>query len=158
MTLVLGMAKSNLDLKGAKGPKLELDFLRLAYAKQHLQGDGREVRAFLVVAARKIKDLTDQWAAKYKAMGDVEVVVLECSAEEEAELIAEKKRNTEAMVSGTLGRESNGGSDAAHGKELGERFLRQLVCSKFAGIREISDEKFFPFGIRWDFFGETVEI
>ena len=32
MKHILGMVKRNLDMKGAKGPKLELDFLRLVYA------------------------------------------------------------------------------------------------------------------------------
>ena len=46
---ILGMAKSHLDLEGAKGPKLELDFLKIAYALAWLNVIGESGKGYLLV-------------------------------------------------------------------------------------------------------------
>lgn len=54
-THVFGMAKSSLDLLGAKRQKLELDFLRLVYACQHYQANGCQAFGYLAVTSAAIE-------------------------------------------------------------------------------------------------------
>ena len=69
MKHVLGMAKSALDLRGAKGPKLELDYLRLLYAVKELRKRGDNAQGYLIVLTEPIHERTRQWENKYLAGG-----------------------------------------------------------------------------------------
>ena len=83
MRQIIGMAKSNLDLRGAKGPKLELDFLRLVYAVKEAKRENQETKAYLLVMTEKIKNRVNEWAKKYNAEGLVETIVLDLSEDEQ---------------------------------------------------------------------------
>lgn len=66
MKHVLGMAKSHLDLKGAKGPKLELDFLRLVYAVKELRARGDQANGYLLVMEEDIASRVKSWIKNIK--------------------------------------------------------------------------------------------
>lgn len=63
MKLVLGMARSNLDLKRAKRTKTEFDFLKLLFAVRQFE----EVqKGYLLVMDEKIKSaIENNWNTKY---------------------------------------------------------------------------------------------
>lgn len=156
MKHVLGMAKSHLDLRGAKGPKLELDLLRLVYAVKELRSREREeAQGYLLVMTRRIAERAKSWMKRYEAGDAVVVVAAGLSQGDLAALRAEKNRNVAGMVAGTLGEVVGDQSDAAFGKRLGEEELRNLIRSKESGANEITDESQFPFGVRWDFYGQS---
>jgi len=66
---VFGMAKSHLDLKGAKGPKLELDFLRLVYVIKDFRSKGKQATGYMAVLTDQIAQRVNGWAHKYDAKG-----------------------------------------------------------------------------------------
>ena len=151
---VLGMAKSSLDLKGAKGPKLELDFLRLVYAVKQLRTEEVDAKGYLVVMTEDIRERANSWIGKYEAENTIVIDVAPLSLDEQKALEAEKKGNVAGMVAGSLGRTAGNQSNAVLGKQLGEDALRKLIMDQESRVQEIKDEKEFPFRIRWDFYGQ----
>jgi len=146
---VLGMAKSSLDLKGAKGPRLELDFLRLVYTVKHLRTEEVDAKGYLIVMTEKIRDRARSWIGKYEAENTIVIDIAPLSADERKALEAEKKGNADAINPG-----SPGDAVAVLGKQFGEDALRKLVTDQESRVQEIKDENKFPFGIRWDFYGQ----
>ncbi len=100
---ILGMVKRNLDLKGAKGPKLELDFLRLVYAVKELRRSGNEAKGYLLVMTSPIAQRVAAWQAKYQAGDSVVVEIASLSAEQLGTIQAEVRANIDGMVAGTVG-------------------------------------------------------
>lgn len=93
-THVFGMAKSSLDLLGAKRQKLELDYLRLVYACQHYQTSGCQAFGYLSVTSAAIGQQVEKWERKYLVPpGLVQLVVPTLSEVEQQLLLAEKDRN-----------------------------------------------------------------
>lgn len=152
MHLVIGMAKSHLDLKGAKREKLELDFLRLVWGKHSQEAAGDTVDAVLLVMTDAIGTFCEKLSVKYGAPGVVNVVVAPQSGQELGRLRDEKRRNVVGMVKGTLGENDGAGSVASAGKEIGERHLRHYVEERFPGARPAPDVRVLP-GVSWDYCG-----
>lgn len=150
---VLGMSKSNLDLKGAKGPKLELDYLRLVYAAKELQRLGEGSATYLCVMTSEIEQRISVWARKYDAQGVVTVVVPPSDAIDRNRLSEEKRNNIDGMIEGTMGASSGGKSDASYGRDAGEEYLRLTILSEHPGLVESQDKREFPFNVNWDFYG-----
>jgi hypothetical protein len=65
MKHVLGMAKSFLNLEGARSQKLELDYLRLIYAVKEIRKRGDSALGYLVVLTPQIGIRLKQWENKY---------------------------------------------------------------------------------------------
>ena len=157
MKLIFGMAKSQLDLKGAKGPKLELDYLRLAYVVKQIESVGGSAQGYLVILAPNVLDRVRQWEAKYQARGCVNVVYVPLPNNDINELKREKANNIAGMVAGTTGSKVGGLSTANFGRDIGEMALERKILELEPGVRRITDSKKFPFGIKWDFYGETLD-
>jgi len=153
MKHILGMVKRNLDMKGAKGPKLELDFLRLVYAVKELRGSGDEAKGYLLVMTPAIAQRVAAWQAKYQAGDSVTVLTAQLSQEELDTIQAEVRANIEGMVAGTVGEDVAGRSDATAGAQIGEDLLRQLVESHEQGVTPCQNERNVPFRIRWNYYG-----
>jgi len=158
MKHIFGMAKSNLDLKGAKGPKLELDYLRLIYAAKEHKRKGFDSDAFLLVMTPEIANRVQTWNSKYDADGVVNVVTANMSITQKEALSKEKKNNIHGMVAGTTGRIVAGRSDAKVGKEIGESQLRAAIMKKYPEVKEITKEAEFPYAVLWDFYGVVHPI
>ena len=150
---VLGMSKSNLDLKGAKGPKLELDYLRLVYAAKEFKKRGEHSVQYLCVMTAEISQRISVWAKKYEAEGIVKVIVPPSGAIDRNRLSEEKRNNMDGMIEGTVGTSSGGKSDASYGRDAGEDYLRLIVLSEHAGLVECQEKRDFPFKVNWDFYG-----
>jgi hypothetical protein len=153
MRHVLGMAKSSLDLKGAKAQKLELDFLRLAYAVQQLRQRGDPAQGYLLVLGSEIAARVSAWAAKYGTGDAVSCIVHRLPRSSRARLTKEKGRNKAGMVAGTLGRNAADRSSAAVGRGIGEAALREAIVAAERGVREAGPERSVPLGVHWDFYG-----
>lgn len=153
MRHVLGMAKRHLDLRGAKAPKLELDFLRLLFAVRELQRRGDDARGYLLVMTPNIGERTLSWSQKYGAEGDVEVVVADMTDIDHKLIEAEARANAQGMVAGTLGEDVAGRSDARAGGRLAETGLRVAIEARERGVRQVTDGAPLPLGIRWDYYG-----
>lgn len=150
---ILGMSKSHLDLKGAKGPKLELDFLRLVYVVKELRARGDHAKGYLLVMEKDIATRAKSWIEKYQAGDTVAIGIAELSPDDREALETEKKSNITGMIAGSLGSIVGNQSNAVLGKQLGEDALKSLIMSKESEVQEIKDESVFPFDIRWDFYG-----
>jgi hypothetical protein len=151
MKHVLGMVKRNLDLKGAKAPKLELDFLRLAYVVKELRQSGKEAKGYLLVMTPEIAQRVEGWRIKYKANDSVLTESALLTPTQRASIEQEVERNTEGMIAGTLGNDTAGRSDASAGGGLGEVLLEEFIERHEAGVSRKSSD--FPFSIRWDYYG-----
>ena len=150
---ILGMAKSHLDLKGAKGPKLELDFLRLVYVIHRLDFIGETGKGFLLVFTQAIKKSAESWIQKYETDYDIEILLAELTEEEKHQLNEEKKRNREGMITGSQGEAVDCESNADFGKALGENKLCEAIKERYPDVTEITDVSKFPLGVSWDFYG-----
>lgn len=153
---VLGMVKRNLDLKGAKGPKLELDFLRLVYAIKELQKSGHEAKGYLLVMTPRISRRIDAWRKKYEAGNTVVVETAQLSPEQRQTIEDEIRENKNGMVAGTVGEDVAGRSDATVGAKIGEELLRKLIETHESGIYRSCNEQDFPLLIRWDYYGTSI--
>ncbi len=95
---LLGMAKSNLDLKGGKARSLELDYLRLAYAVSNLRLKGLEAKGYLSVTTNAVAKRIEKWQSKYLAKDYIEIIVGNgLSGKDFKNLHAEKKRNAKGI-------------------------------------------------------------
>ena len=154
---VLGMAKRFLDLRGAKGPKLELDYLRLLYAVKELRFHGEEAQGYLLVLTSKIESVTLRWQEKYEAGDTVRVLVPELSDPERSLFEREIAANILGMLEGYLGSSSGNQSSAAEGAAIAEAHLEALLKVHEPEAIRIMRPAEFPFHIRWDYYGVVVK-
>lgn len=152
---ILGMAKSSLDLNGAKRQKLELNCLQLIYAVRKIRDDGELAQAYLCVMTESIANTVDGWCLKYEAPDVVTSLVADTNPLTRALLIAEKLRNTQGMIRGSQGKAVGESSNADAGRQLGESELERQITLLYPGISRIADESKFPLGLSWDYFGEA---
>ncbi|MGC8641266.1 MAG: hypothetical protein ACP5XB_15480 [Isosphaeraceae bacterium] len=153
MKHILGMVKCNLDLNGAKGPKLELDFLRLVYSVTELRRSGNKASGYLLVMTPAIAQRVAAWQTKYQAGDSVLVGTTQLSQEQLGTIQAEVRANIEGMVAGTVGEDAAGRSDATVGGQMGEELLRQFIEGHEKGVHRSLNEREYPFRIRWDYYG-----
>jgi hypothetical protein len=159
MKHVLGMAKRHLNLKGAKGPKLELDFLRLVYAVKELRRRGDDAQGYLLVADEKIERRVDKtWRDKYEAGDTVQVETAPLTDTERAVLEQEVEENVAGMVAGTLGEDVGDRSSAVLGASLIEDELKRMIEGHEPGVQQCNDPAEFPFGIQWDYYGRSSGV
>lgn len=154
MRHVLGMAKSSTDLKGAKAPKLELDYLRLAYVVKDLREKGQDAVGYLLVMNARIARRANGWAEKYESFDYVQVLVAaDLSEDDLASKTAESVANARSQAAVALGADYAGGSTAEIGMRLGEDSLGRMIEHREAGVRRCSDSSRFPMEIAWDYYG-----
>ncbi len=144
------MAKSFLDLKGARASGLELDYLRLLYFVKEIRKEG-EAQGYLLVMDEKICQRVNKWKDKYQSSDEVEVINASLTINERQLLENEKNQNRKGNVAGTKGEEVNGKSDAGVGKMIGETKLNESIIKKEKGVKPSGDKM--KFGIQWDFYG-----
>jgi hypothetical protein len=149
---IFGMSKLYLDFKGAKGPKLELDYLRLLYAVKEMKKQGESAHGYFVVMTDDMVNHANQWEFKYGGVGNVEVISASL-----AERIRNKLQNTNSLkIAAILPENSriNGSHRAPNfGRDIGEGALAEIVTSLEPAVQRVRDENRFPLGIRWDFYG-----
>lgn len=150
-TLILGMAKSSLDLRGAKAQKMELDLLRLVYAVARLRHGGQAARAYLLVMNAALARRVAVWLEKYESPDAVRILVAAPDSDELARLRAEKASNVEGMAAGVTGEEAGERSSAALGEAYGERMLGEMIAELEDGVTRYEGPS--PLGVRWDFIG-----
>lgn len=149
-THILGMAKSSLDLKGAKASKLELDFLKLAYTAKNLIEDGDEVYAYLLILTDKFQSRIKEWIKKYNT-GDVVKLIICTPSNNTLELLHDEKlRNSLGVTSKSSLKELNKLSCADIGKQTGEQALHDFIQDKHKEIKPYSNYNFQ--GISWDYY------
>ena len=155
---ILGMAKSSLTLKGAKGPKLELDFFKLAFAVAALRASGEPAIGYLQVLAAPVRDRAIGWTTKY-AVGAAVVVLYAAPTEDEfISLAAEKAGNALGLLSTPDADNADETlSLATLGEMLGESALAREITTRHPGVIRINDSNFFPQRIRWDFYGTVSD-
>lgn len=154
-TLILGMAKSSLDLRGAKASKLELDFFKLAFAVQKLRGTGSNSFGYLLVVDKTVARAVEAWRTKYQVEHLVEEVLFKQPTLEERVLLeSEKARNKAALsvIRDVMGAEK-ALSVASYGKKFGESALLERIQRLHPEVKQIKDKRRFPLGIAWDFYG-----
>ncbi len=147
--VVLGMAQSSLDLRGAKAQKLELDLLRLAYAVDRIRHRGAEAQGYLLVMTASQATRLQTWLAKYEAGDLVRTLIANPQPEVLAILKSEKSDNAFGMMAG-MNSGAAGLSSAAMGQEYGERRLHEMINELEPSLRPTSDPA--PLGVQWDFY------
>ena len=150
---ILGMVKSNLDFKGAKGPRLELDYLRLVYAVKEMRKQGDNAQGYLVVMTDEMLNRVSQWEDKYRGRGHVEVISASLAGRIRYKLEHEKATNVAGMIEGLMGDKAASHSNANIGREIGEDALNETILRLEPNVQRVRDENRFPLGIRWDFYG-----
>lgn len=152
---ILGMAKSSLDLRGAKAQKLELDFLRLAYAVRDFREAGEEAVGYLMVLDPTVAITARAWIEKYGTGEGVVVLCNEITGPEFEALLKEKADNALGLLQEHRFDEAERAlSLANNGRELGERALQRDIAERHPGVTTTTA---FPLGVQWDFCG-TLEL
>ena len=158
MAYYLGLAKSSLDLKGAKGQKIELDLLRLIYLIK--TNNDEIIFGFIMVYDDDIVNRCEKWIEKYNAFDLLGKSIFidkfrdKMTSRQISNFNKEKENNRigNTLIASTL-------SNADSGKEMSERFLHERMLleirKKFPKviIEDIKqDEKNNKFEICWDGF------
>ncbi|MCT4580324.1 MAG: hypothetical protein N4A35_02820 [Flavobacteriales bacterium] len=155
-TYYLGMAKSSLNLKGAKSQKLELDLLRLIYLIKTKEKE--RIVGFLMVYDEAIKARCLLWIKKYEALDLIDNNLLfidtfyksdEKSATIEfVKILEEEKANNKKAITGN----NPEAAMANKGRKIIEKALHQFMA-KIIGIPQkvnAIDEDQIEFDISWD--------
>jgi hypothetical protein len=153
-THVFGMAKSSLDLLGAKRQKLELDYLRLVYACQHYQANGCQTFGYLAVTSAAIGQQVEKWARKYLVPpGLVQLVVPTLSEMEQQSLLAEKDRNRLGNLAKADAAVLLKDADGSFGRDLLEAVLSSYILEQHAALRGNAPSGSYPMEVQWDYYG-----
>lgn len=153
-THIFGMAKSSLDLLGAKRQKLELDYLRLVYACQHYQAKGCQAFGYLAVTSPAIGQQVEKWATKYLVpVGLVQLVVPTLSAVEQQSLRAEKDRNRLGNLAKADAAVLLKDADGSFGRDLLEAALASYILEQHAALRGSAAVGGHPMDVQWDYYG-----
>ena len=153
-THVFGMAKSSLNLLGAKRQKLELDYLRLVYACQHYQATGSQVFGYLAVTSVAIEQQVAKWAKKYLVPpGLVQMVVPSISAVEQQSLLAEKGRNRLGNLARADAADLLKHADGSFGRDLLEAALKSYILEQHELLRGNAANGEHPMDVQWDYYG-----
>ncbi|MBN8461089.1 MAG: hypothetical protein J0M04_24950 [Verrucomicrobia bacterium] len=145
------MAKSSLDLRGAKGPKLELDFLRLAYVVRDIRTAGGNAVGYLAVLDSKVAETASTWIEKYRSGDAVVVLMCHLGMREHELLMSEKSANAIGFLPAPeLRKLERKLAIADLGRELGEQALQKAIEEHHPGIMKCTNP---PFGIQWDYYG-----
>lgn len=152
---VLGMTKCHLDLKGAKHPKIELDFLRLLFAVREIRRNGGNAVGYLLVTTSEISDRVSQWRSKYGADDTDEVFIepAKLSDSERVRLNRQAQAARKGMLVGSQGGKAGSLADASPGADLMESKLTRMIEKREPDICRITDPPRFPLSIRWDYYG-----
>ena len=150
----LGMAKSCLDLRGAKASKLELDYLKLVLATERLRASGSNAKGYLLVIEQKVEERTKTWGLNYKSDDLVDVIFHEPTPQDLKSLQAEKQNNSDAIKCSANPEAAEAAlSVASLGKSFGEDALRAEIIQRHPGIEPITDKDRRPLDVDWDFYG-----
>jgi len=153
---ILGMAKSNLDLRGGKSRNLELDYLRLIYTISWLQDNGWDAKGYLFVATDIAKKRIEQWVIKYQPKYQIEVIYEELSKKDIDKLKKEKKENAMGNIPGLKSKYDKKLSIAKEGEAIGRIKLKEAIERDNPNIVDMTtQEELFPLRIRWDYYGKT---
>lgn len=155
---VFGMAKSSLDLRGAKSQKLELDLLRLGYVVQTLRQHGLDAQGYLLVVVPALVPTVEGWMAKYALGTAVQCLCAELDPMDLERLHAEKRQNVAGMVAGAQREPVAGRSSAALGQRLGEDALLRRVMEREPGLLVRSAMRDQPFAVQWDLYGLRTSV
>ena len=150
---ILGMAKSNLDLKGTKAQKLELDYLRLVFAVKEMRKQGNNAQGYFIVMTDEVLRRVSQWEHKYLGKGHVEVIKVSLTDHIRSKIENEKAIHVVGMMESLVGGKTTGQSNANIGRAIGEDALVETIQRFEANVQRVRDENRFPLGIRWDFYG-----
>ena len=153
---VLGMAKSCLDLRGAKAAKLELDFFKLLVAVERIIRDGGMAQGYLLVFTKEIETTVNGWRKKYAA-GNLVRALPACLDSATLAILRQEKAGHAAalLLKGEITQAEKELSVAAQGKELGESHLRHLIEMAHPGIQCLPAKSpaQMPLNTAWDYYG-----
>lgn len=151
---ILGMAKSCLDLRGAKASKLELDYLKLVLATERLRASGSNAKGYLLVIDKDVKKRTETWSLNYESVHLVKVILHEPTPQDLKSLQAEKQNNSDAIKCSANPEAAEAAlSVASLGKSFGEDALRAEIIQRHPGIEPITAKDRRPLDVDWDFYG-----
>ncbi len=153
---VLGMAKSNLNLKPGQATRLELDFFKLAFAVAALQSKGDNAIGYLQVLWQTSFIRANGWKAKYGLTNQTLIVlpIPELTSEEYIMLETEKQGNAESIVPiASIKQNALHPSSAPIGTQLAENALARQIEFLHPSIKRFNDKELFPNKIHWDFYG-----
>ena len=153
MKHIIGMAISHLDLKGAKGPKLELDYLRLVYAVKEMKKQGDDAQGYLVVMTEQMLNHIRQWEYKYRGRGYVEVISASLNGYMNHTINDDKSITLARTVVSTIWDKPARHSIADVSRDIGEGILMEIILGLEPNLQRLRDENRFPLGVRWDFYG-----
>ena len=152
---ILGMAKSSLDLRGAKAPKLELDYLRLVFAVAQIKARGEDAVGYLVVLNQKVADTARKnWVPKYGYNSSVEIVYVKPRKTGLNKLLEEKRNQAASLLlKNRITDAEKALSVAKLGKQYGERELEAHIARSHPRVTVGTK---LQFNINWDYYGTVT--
>lgn len=139
------MAKSALDLRGAKARNMRLDVELLGRAVEHLTSQGFAATGYFLVLTAAVAKSARRWCSAHQAADNLYVILAELPEWQLRELREEKERNARGTHSGIPT-----DSIAAKGKEIAESWLRTEITQREPAAVPV-DER--PLGVNWDYVG-----
>ncbi len=154
---ILGMAKSSLDLRGAKAPKLELDYLRLLYAVDRLKAQDKEAVGYLLVLSKNVAESAKRnWIPKYGNNPSVEIVFVKPRKTGLKKLLEEKRNQAASLLLKNRVTDAEKLLSVAKlGKQYGEKELEAHIARSHPGVAK-GQKAHQPLGISWDFYGTVI--
>ena len=145
------MGKPFLDLRGTNGPKLELDFLRLAYVVRGLLAAKANAVGYLAVLDEKVGATASTWIEKYHSGDHISILYIIPKWPDLDWLATENvDTGTGVLPERFLANYERNLAIANFGRDLGEKHLKEAIEERHPGI--IPSTKL-PLGIAWDFYG-----
>ena len=143
MRHVLGIACAALTLDAANDA-LELDFLRLSYAVEHLNAAGDDTRGYIVVLRQEVRDVLRRLQRRYDVGDSVNIVF--------ASLLVTDMTMLSDASELLLSQDSlESGQDVA--MQVALRSLRREVLEREPHVEELTSTAPVPFDVEWDFYG-----
>lgn len=147
---VFGMAKSYLDVRGAKARNLRLDAELLARRLSEFRSRGKRAVGYLLVLSERVAKRARSWDI-VASNPDLIVVLATLSESDRNALLDEKRRNAEGLSSG-----KPADSRADLGCRIAEEALWGEIRQRHLHVQQIpcNDRE----EVNWDFFGEAYEV
>jgi len=159
--IILGMAKSAMNLKGAKARGLRLDLLEMIYAVKDIKQSNGDAHGYLCVFNNDIKEQLEIWKYGYKGGSDITIFVPPLTTTEIAQMVKEKSDNN--LGNALPGKQNNELSTAVISGTIMEVHLKSEIQRKEPGVIDTKQlminlsqgniKAALPLGVDWDFYG-----
>src|SRR3972149_6552068 len=150
---ILGMLKPQLDFQGAQARELELEYLRLIYAVSQIRKQGENAQGYFVITRRGMLNRLKQLEQKYQGNEYAELLMISSSVYLGPTAQPDKTEILSGIVRAAVLERVDGRPAATIHRNMREFILTETILGQERDVRQVKDEKRFPFGVRGGDYG-----